>query len=97
MSAAEHLEPGEAYYRAYGWSGFAGSDWSTLPPATKDGWRHAEERLSLRDLIREHGSHGFAGVMRARTDGCAVYVAAVALDDALRAAECHLSPERGDE
>jgi len=35
-------EPGETYYRAYGWSGCAGSTWATLTPATRDGWRHAE-------------------------------------------------------
>ena len=36
-------EPGETYYKMWGWSGCAGSAWSTLPPATKDGWRHAED------------------------------------------------------
>jgi hypothetical protein len=35
-------EPGETYYREHGWSGCAGSAWSTLTDATKDGWRHAE-------------------------------------------------------
>lgn len=40
MSACE---PGETYYVMWGWSGCAGSAWSTLTQATKDGWRHAEE------------------------------------------------------
>lgn len=35
-------EPGETYYRDHGWSGCAGSAWSTLTDAAKDGWRHAE-------------------------------------------------------
>lgn len=38
----------------------------------------------LRALIAEHAPHGFAGFMRGPGDGCPVYVAAVALSDALR-------------
>ena len=38
----------------------------------------------LAALIAEHAGHGFAGHMRAATDGCPVYVAAVALDAVLR-------------
>ena len=40
------LEAGEAYYTQHGWSGCAGSAWSTLTPGTKDGWRHAESQFS---------------------------------------------------
>lgn len=45
----------------------------------------AEIDAPLAALIAEHASHGFSGVMRGPSDGCPVYVAAVALDDALRA------------
>lgn len=34
-------------------------------------------------LISEHAPHGFAGFMRGADQGCAVYVAAVALQNAL--------------
>jgi len=37
----------------------------------------------LAALIAEHASHGFAGYMRSSAAGCRVYVAAVALQDAL--------------
>ena len=47
----------------------------------------------LARLIEEHAPHGFAGHMRARDDGCPVYIAAVALDDALRQATCVIPPE----
>ena len=41
------------------------------------------EKVALARLIDQHAPHGFAGVMRAPEDGCPVYVAAVALFDAL--------------
>lgn len=43
---SEEQEPGEAYYDEIGWSGCAGSAWRTLPPATKDGWAHAERLVA---------------------------------------------------
>lgn len=46
------------------------------------------ETDKLARLIAEHAPHGFAGVMRARSNGCSVYLAAVALDDVLRQARC---------
>ena len=46
----------------------------------------AEFDAALAALVTEHAPHGFAGFMRGAKDGCQVYVAANALQDALR--EC---------
>lgn len=47
---------------------------------------------TLASLVSEHAGHGFAGFMRGALDGCQVYVAAAALQDALR--ECDLPPAK---
>lgn len=44
---------------------------------------------ALAALVSEHAPHGFDGFMRSAKDGCQVYVAAAALQDALR--ECVMS------
>ena len=51
----------------------------------------ADIAVTLHGVIAKHAPHGFAGFMRGRQDGCPVYVAAVALQDAL--AECRIPPE----
>jgi hypothetical protein len=47
----------------------------------------AELDAALAALVSEHASHGFAGFMRSAQDGCQVYVAATALQEALRLAD----------
>lgn len=45
-------------------------------------------------LVSEHAPHGFDGFMRSAKDGCQVYVAATALQNALR--ECTVEPPACD-
>jgi hypothetical protein len=52
-------------------------------------------KAAMTRLIDQHAPHGFAGVMRTPDDGCPVYVAAVALFDAIDGDECAFAPTSG--
>jgi hypothetical protein len=60
----------EAYYKEHGWSGCAGSAWSRLPQATKDGWAHAARLAARTSAAVEQERERIAVAIEEEACGC---------------------------